>query len=265
MKKFLLLFFVLISIFSFSITDEEYGKINKMVNQILSTKKDAVIEYNDKSVVVKNEDNQIFLTLNSAKETFINKTVISQKKGKLKPVIVDYLGKNEVNEYKMNLNNAIDLYFLEPDVLYYLNQNAKLSREFKELIKNIDNIEQLIFLPDGIIKVTYSIDHKDNKVVIEKYVENTLIQKSYFFLDEDYLVGYNETYYPNGQIRLRMPIAKGSINGEVTRYYENGTLALEGKAKDMYPDGKFKIYNKDGSLRTEKEITLEELFQLFQE
>jgi antitoxin component YwqK of YwqJK toxin-antitoxin module len=94
--------------------------------------------------------------------------------------------------------------------------------------------EQYLDKKDSIISKIMR-DTGDNVVAVVQFKANTRITY--------------EEYYPNGQLKGKLPLdAKGKFQGPARYYYEDGRVKSEGAYENGFFSGKWKNYDESGKL-----------------
>lgn len=114
--------------------------------------------------------------------------------------------------------------------------NAKSDTLYSKVVENyeIHSIDYYLNNQDSVVTKIFK-DSSDNVIAITKSKKDELL--------------YAAEYYPNGQLRGKLPPEKnGKLEGHGRYYFEDGRVWKEGEFKNGLSFGEWKIYNKDGQL-----------------
>ena len=149
-----------------------------------------------------------------------------------------------------NLNGYFEKYDVDGNIKYqgkYKKGNKILNWNYFDSLNGNYSINYF----DSIIKINDTLSFKTKGLFVQKNSENEIIFKKYL-LDQNslYICSLNENFDINTFYTFfEKDTSFHGVNGYQKQYYLNGVLQCEGENRNGLPNGLWKFYNDNGSLR----------------
>lgn len=174
-------------------------------------------------------------------------------------------------ENKSNLFVYINTPMIYPTIIHEVSAKTKQDlKKNQEYFTSFSQIGIQLFAIDAIFKSTFVVQYKDQEsiqysdefkqpivgpsldiendknetpiIVVKSADPFDIIEINPNDLNADEFV----KKYPNGQLKVQVPLKNGMKNGLYKAYYKNGKLHFKGRFKDDKRTGKWKKYNMEG-------------------
>ncbi|MDA3884544.1 MAG: tetratricopeptide repeat protein [Candidatus Delongbacteria bacterium] len=195
-------------------------------------------------------------TYNSLKE--FDKAISSYNKAiKLVPNYTDAYNNRGGAHYKLKEYNKAIVNFTKAIELNPNHAKAYLNKgtahyKLKEYNKSVTDLNEYLRLSNNVYgdaerirQFIKSIHSKQNGEIKEFYIKDGLTYKTG---EDTPYTGIELTYYPNGQVKLKMNYKNGKPHGEWFGYFENGKIQMEQIWDNGTPIGEIIWYDEKGNV-----------------